>query len=85
MVNIKTRRSRKGLAMSVGAGYGSFNTRSLSGFLNDKPGKWDYLLSADHHDGGAAAACGAVDGQGRARGGLKAARSRSGSPRAATC
>ena len=33
---------------SLTAGYGSFNTRKISGLINHKPGKWDYLISADH-------------------------------------
>ena len=48
VVNIKTLRSKKGLNLNAGAGYGSFNTRKLSGFINHKPGKWDYVISADY-------------------------------------
>jgi iron complex outermembrane receptor protein len=48
VVNIRTLRSRKGIRGSVGAGYGSFDTWKLSGFVNHKPGRWDYLASADY-------------------------------------
>lgn len=47
-VNIKTLRTRKGFKASVGAGYGSFNTQKIFGYVNHKPGKWDYLVSADY-------------------------------------
>jgi len=47
VVNIRTLRSKKGFNGNVNIGYGSFNTRKLSGFINHKPGKWDYLISAD--------------------------------------
>jgi vitamin B12 transporter len=48
VVNIKTRRSEKGLNASVGAGHGSFNTNEFFGFVNYKPGVWDCLISADY-------------------------------------
>jgi len=48
VVNIRTQRSKKGLKANIGCGYGSFNTRQLSGYLNHKPGQWDYLISADY-------------------------------------
>jgi iron complex outermembrane receptor protein len=48
MVNIRTLRTKKGLDANLSAGYGSFNTRKLSGFLNHKPSAWDYLISADY-------------------------------------
>ena len=48
VVNIRTLRAKKGLHASGTAGYGSFNTRKLSGFINHKPGKWDYLVSAGY-------------------------------------
>jgi iron complex outermembrane receptor protein len=48
VVNIRTLRSRKGTHGSLSAGYGSFDTWKLSGFLNHKPGRWDYLVSADY-------------------------------------
>ena len=48
VVNIRTLRSKKGLNGTVSAGYGSFNTRKLAGFVNHKPGRWDYLISADY-------------------------------------
>lgn len=47
VVNIRTLRSQKGLHGNVTASYGSFNTWMASGFLNHKPGKWDYLVSAE--------------------------------------
>ena len=50
VVNIQTRRSKKGFNANAIAGYGSFNTRKLSAFINHKPGKWDYLISADYMD-----------------------------------
>ncbi|MFP4533150.1 MAG: TonB-dependent receptor [Desulfobacterales bacterium] len=49
-VNIQTRRSTEGFTANALAGYGSFNTRKLSAFINHKPGKWDYLISADYMD-----------------------------------
>jgi len=48
VVNIQTRRSTKGFNANVLAGYGSFDTRKYSAFINHKPGKWDYLISADY-------------------------------------
>ena len=48
VINIRTLRTQKGLRGSVKAGYGSFYTRSLSGFINHKPGKGDYLVSVDY-------------------------------------
>jgi iron complex outermembrane receptor protein len=48
VVNIKTLRSKEGLNVNASVGYGSFNTRKLSGFINHKPDKWDYLISADY-------------------------------------
>ncbi|MCP4105712.1 MAG: TonB-dependent receptor [Desulfobacteraceae bacterium] len=45
-VNIRTLRSKKGLQANTSAGYGSFNTQKLSGFINHKPGKWDCIISA---------------------------------------
>lgn len=50
VVNIKTFRSQKTLDMNASAGYGSFHTRSFSGFINHKPGNWDYLVSVDYLD-----------------------------------
>ena len=47
-VNIRTLRTQKGLNASVSTGYGSFNTRKLNGFFNYKPGRFDYLFSADY-------------------------------------
>ncbi|MBI9075382.1 MAG: TonB-dependent receptor [Desulfatibacillum sp.] len=48
VVNIKTLRAQKGTKYSVGAGYGSFDTKKAFGFVNHKPGKTDFLLSADY-------------------------------------
>ncbi len=48
VVNIRTLRSKKGLNASATAGYGSFNTRKLAGFINHKHSDWDYLISADY-------------------------------------
>ena len=48
VVNIKTLRTEKGLKSSIEAGYGSFNTIKTAGFINHKPGQWDYLLSANY-------------------------------------
>ncbi len=48
VINIKTLRAEKGLHTSAGAGYGSFNARTLGAFINHKPGQWDYLISADY-------------------------------------
>jgi len=36
------------LNASATAGYGSFNTRKLAAFINHKPGKSDYLVSASY-------------------------------------
>ena len=48
VVNIRTLRAKEGLNASATLGYGSFNTRQASGFVNHKPGKWDYLVSASY-------------------------------------
>lgn len=48
VVNIRTLRSAGDLKRSVTLGAGSFDTRKASGFINHKPGKWDYLISADY-------------------------------------
>ncbi len=47
-VNIRTRRAVEGFDAAVTAGYGSFNARKLGAFVNHKPGRWDYLLSAEY-------------------------------------
>jgi len=47
VVNIRTLRTKEGLNANLSSGYGSFNTRKLSGFVNHKPGRWNYLISAD--------------------------------------
>ena len=48
VVNIRTLRAKEGLNASTTLGYGSFNTRKASGFINHKKGKWDYLVSAGY-------------------------------------
>ncbi len=48
VVNIRTLRAKEGLNASATLGYGSFNTRQASGFVNHKRGKWDYLISASY-------------------------------------
>lgn len=48
VVNIRTLRCRNGIHGNVSAGYGSFDTWKTSGLVNHKPGKWDYLVSADY-------------------------------------
>lgn len=51
VVNIRTRRSRKGdkdLNLSTTLGRGSFGTSQAAVFLNQKRGKGDYLISADY-------------------------------------
>ena len=45
VVNIKTLRKKKGLKGAVSLGMGSFNSYEASGFINHKPGKFDYLVS----------------------------------------
>jgi outer membrane cobalamin receptor len=47
-VNIRTLRAEKGLKASFSSGYGSFNTWKSSGLINHKPGRFDYLISADY-------------------------------------
>ena len=48
VVNIKTLRAKEGVNASATAGYGSFDTRKASAFVNQKSGKWDYLVSAGY-------------------------------------
>ena len=50
VVNIKTRRVKKELIFNTGAGFGSFGTKKYDIFINHKPGRWDYLVSADYLD-----------------------------------
>jgi iron complex outermembrane receptor protein len=50
-VNIVTRRAKEGLGGSIGIGYGSFNTQQASLFFHHKPGRFDYLVSAEHLSG----------------------------------
>jgi len=47
VVNIKTMRVEDGLQAGMGSGYGSFNTKDVSGFLNYKLENISYLMSAD--------------------------------------
>ena len=47
-INIRTLRAQKGLKASVGAGVGSFSTKKAFGYVNHKPGRGDYILSADY-------------------------------------
>lgn len=51
-VNIQTIRTTPGLKTTASVGYGSFDTRKVSGFINHRPqkgdGKWDYLISGDY-------------------------------------
>ena len=48
VINIRTLRSQKELHGSVTGSHASFNTWQGSGFVNHKPGKWDYLVSAEY-------------------------------------
>ena len=52
VVNIRTIQPRPGLQSNLSAGYGSFNTKKIAGFLSHRPekwdGKWDYLISGDY-------------------------------------
>ncbi len=48
VVNIRTLRAKEGMNASATVGYGAFNTRKASGFINHKPGKWDYLVSVGY-------------------------------------
>ena len=47
VVNIRTLRSQGEMRRSLTLGGGSFGTRNVSAFINHKPGRWDYLISAD--------------------------------------
>ncbi len=47
VINIKTMRTEDGLSGSAGVGYGSFKTLRINGFVNHKPGRFDYLVSAE--------------------------------------
>lgn len=46
-VNIRTLRARGGYQASAGASTGSFGTVGVNGFINHKPGVWDYVIAAD--------------------------------------
>jgi outer membrane cobalamin receptor len=48
VVNINTRRSQPGLDANVTTGYGSFNTKEISGLINHKPGATDYMITGDY-------------------------------------
>ncbi len=53
VVNIRTLRSKASkekITAKATAEYGSFDTWKLSGFVNHKPGDWDYLVSADYKE-----------------------------------
>jgi iron complex outermembrane receptor protein len=47
VINIKTLRTEEGFSANAGVGYGSFNTRNAKGYINHKPGRFDYLISGD--------------------------------------
>lgn len=48
VVNIKTIRTTPGLQSNASIGYGAFNTQKYTGFINHRPGDWDYLISGDY-------------------------------------
>ncbi|MFP4476539.1 MAG: TonB-dependent receptor [Desulfatibacillaceae bacterium] len=48
VVNVRTLRTRGKLEANAGVGYGSFNTNKAFGYVNHKPGAFDYLLSAGY-------------------------------------
>jgi iron complex outermembrane receptor protein len=50
VINIKTLRVEKDLIVNARAGMGSFDTQKYAAFINHKPGRWDYLVSADYLD-----------------------------------
>lgn len=47
-INIRTLRAEKELQGSLAGGYGSFDSRTVNAFFNHKPGRFDYLVSADY-------------------------------------
>lgn len=47
VVNIRTLRSQGEKKRSITLGAGSFDTQNVSAFINNKPGRMDYLISAD--------------------------------------
>ncbi len=47
-VNLRTLRREPGFNASLSGGYGSFDTRKLTGLINHKLGRWDYLVAAEH-------------------------------------
>jgi len=48
VINIKTVKSNDGLHGHLKTGYGSFQSREISGLATYKPGKWDTLLLTNH-------------------------------------
>ena len=48
VVNIKTLRPEAGIQKSITLGCGSYNTTNFAGLINHKPGRFDYLVSADY-------------------------------------
>ena len=47
-VNIKTKRAEEGLKGSLTTEYGSFNTFRFAPYINQKTGKFDYVIDADY-------------------------------------
>jgi iron complex outermembrane receptor protein len=50
VINIKTLRAKEGLIANSSAGIGSFGTQKYAAYINHKPGRWDYLFSADYSE-----------------------------------
>jgi len=48
VVNIRTLRAQEGLSGNSLAGVGSFGTQQYAGYINHKPGRFDYLISGDY-------------------------------------
>jgi iron complex outermembrane receptor protein len=48
VVNIKTLRSRGDFRATTTAGWGSFGTDNHAGYINHKPGNWNYVVAADY-------------------------------------
>ncbi|MFC1670402.1 TonB-dependent receptor [Spirochaetota bacterium] len=48
IINVRTKRAKGLLNAVVSAGYGSFNTIKATGFINHKPGKFDYVMNLDY-------------------------------------
>ncbi|MCX6113393.1 MAG: TonB-dependent receptor [Proteobacteria bacterium] len=47
-VNIKTKRAEEGVKGSVTTSYASFNTFRFAPYINNKPGKFDYVIDVDY-------------------------------------